>query len=142
MSGCYAISPSVIHEAFDDEVVIANLEVGSYYSLAGSGMAVWSGIECGLVLECIVDEIATVTGADRAVVAEEAQKLVDDLLAEELVEELDVATAEEPSRPFDVPVGEFIPPTFQKYTDMQQLLLLDPIHDVDDAGWPVPRDQP
>ena len=30
----------------------------------------------------------------------------------------------------------FQKPTFEKYTDMQQLLLLDPIHDVDDTGWP------
>jgi hypothetical protein len=29
-----------------------------------------------------------------------------------------------------------------KYSDMQELLLLDPIHDVDDAGWPKPNPDP
>jgi hypothetical protein len=24
----------------------------------------------------------------------------------------------------------------ERYTDMQELLLLDPIHDVDESGWP------
>jgi hypothetical protein len=31
-----------------------------------------------------------------------------------------------------------------KYTDMQSLLLLDPVHDVDSQGWPIlkPNDPP
>jgi hypothetical protein len=27
-------------------------------------------------------------------------------------------------------------PVLNKYTDMQDLLLLDPIHEVDERGWP------
>ena len=30
----------------------------------------------------------------------------------------------------------FVTPTLSRYTEMQDLLLLDPIHDVDDSGWP------
>ena len=33
----------------------------------------------------------------------------------------------------------FEAPILHKYTDMQDLLLLDPIHEVDEAGWPVAR---
>ena len=33
----------------------------------------------------------------------------------------------------------FNAPALQKYSDMQELLLLDPIHDVDEAGWPKPN---
>jgi hypothetical protein len=33
-------------------------------------------------------------------------------------------------------------PLLHKYSDMQELLLLDPIHDVDDAGWPKPNPDP
>jgi hypothetical protein len=32
--------------------------------------------------------------------------------------------------------GDFKPPLVNKYTDMQDLLLLDPIHEVDEKGWP------
>jgi hypothetical protein len=28
------------------------------------------------------------------------------------------------------------------FTDMEDLLLLDPIHDVGDAGWPMPQTPP
>jgi hypothetical protein len=31
----------------------------------------------------------------------------------------------------------FTPPVLSRYTDMQDLLLLDPIHDVDETGWPA-----
>ena len=30
----------------------------------------------------------------------------------------------------------FAAPVLHKYTDMEDLLLLDPIHDVDESGWP------
>jgi hypothetical protein len=30
----------------------------------------------------------------------------------------------------------YSPPKLSAYTDMQELLLLDPVHEVDDAGWP------
>jgi len=33
----------------------------------------------------------------------------------------------------------FSAPVLNAYTDMEELLLLDPIHDVDQAGWPMPK---
>jgi hypothetical protein len=42
----------------------------------------------------------------------------------------------EPGRP------KFTPPVLGKYTDMQELLLQDPVHEVDAAaGWPHPKPQ-
>lgn len=35
---------------------------------------------------------------------------------------------------------EFSAPTISVYSDMEDLLLLDPIHDVDETGWPVRAD--
>jgi hypothetical protein len=32
--------------------------------------------------------------------------------------------------------GSFEPPTLEHYTDMEYFLLLDPIHEVDESGWP------
>src|SRR5262249_36274696 len=31
----------------------------------------------------------------------------------------------------------YVAPQLSTYTDMQELLLLDPIHEVDEAGWPT-----
>jgi len=53
------------------------------------------------------------------------------------------APADNPGSPLPVPerssVG-FSTPTMSVYTDMEDLLLLDPIHDVDETGWPVRAD--
>jgi hypothetical protein len=31
----------------------------------------------------------------------------------------------------------WVAPTIQRYEDMQAMLLADPIHDVDQSGWPT-----
>jgi hypothetical protein len=36
--------------------------------------------------------------------------------------------------------SDFRAPVLRKYTDMQALLLLDPIHEVDEQGWPIRKD--
>jgi hypothetical protein len=58
------------------------------------------------------------------------------LVKEELLEENVSGPGQEPASP--LPKGEidFEPPKFAKYNDMQNLLLSDPIHDVDETGWP------
>jgi hypothetical protein len=34
------------------------------------------------------------------------------------------------------------PPVLNRYTDMQDLILLDPVHEVEDTGWPNPKAEP
>ena len=35
------------------------------------------------------------------------------------------------------PQAQYAAPKLSTYTDMQELLLLDPIHEVDESGWPA-----
>jgi hypothetical protein len=67
---------------------------------------------------------------------------MDRLLAENLIQ---VDTLEEPL-PAAIPAqltypDIFTAPALEKYNDMQDLLLLDPIHETDEQGWPVRRQQ-
>ena len=32
--------------------------------------------------------------------------------------------------------GEYQAPSLEKYSDLQDLLLIDPIHEADESGWP------
>lgn len=62
-------------------------------------------------------------------------RFLGDLAAENLI------SAAEGSAPLLAPsdddgAAEFPAPRLERYTDMQDLLLLDPIHDVDERGWP------
>jgi hypothetical protein len=60
--------------------------------------------------------------------------LVEQLLAEGLVvEDADAPVGASPPAP---PADALEPPALEKFTDMQDLILLDPVHEVDERGWP------
>ena len=121
--------PAVIDEIIDDEVVVVDLQRGIYFSIRGSGTAIW---------DLLVDS-ATVEEATLHVGAEgEAASLVAEFVAaleqESLLREVLTQDPTPSSRPaLDAP---FEPPLFERFTDMEDLLLLDPVHDVDEQGWP------
>lgn len=129
---------NVIHETFDDEVVIIHLERGAYYSLEGAGADVWRLILAGASTDEAVEALSRGYRARRDEVATAVAGLIARLREEGLVEPTPAGTVAaagvelKPTRPFE-------PPVLRKYTDMQDLLLVDPIHEVDDAGWPRKR---
>lgn len=131
--------PDVVHETIDGETVIVNLESGNYYSLRYTGVDVWNYIEGGAGYEEISDYLNSQYSAD----SEKIKKAVRDLLImfqqEGLVKissEKGTASEYSPPAPSIDSGSEFKAPIFEKYTDMQQLLLLDPVHEVSEEGWP------
>lgn len=131
-------TPTVVAEAFDDEIVILHLESGTYYSLEKSGAIIWTLLQEGVNLAEISARIATTD----AISEQSVQHFRERLLQEKLIIS-DHATA-----PSSAKQGiktdayslaqeqQFTSPHLHKYTDMQDLLLLDPIHDVTKTGWP------
>lgn len=129
-------SPNIGARSFGDEVVVANFVTGVYYSLLGSAAQVWEGLMAGLPLDRVAGEVAAVAGLDPAAFTEASEKLAADLLAEGLVQPLDVA-GEGAWSPAPPPTGEaYALPVLERFTDMQDLLILDPVHDVEEMGWP------
>jgi hypothetical protein len=138
-------APQVIHETIDGEVIIINLASGNYYSAKGCGADVWDVIQQS---RSAVPEIVAAVAARFARPAGEIEadvvRFLDQLRAEDLVAD-DVDG--EPGSPAlelvrtngDRSGRVFEPPVLEKYTDMQDLVLLDPVHEVDTAGWPEPR---
>ena len=127
-------TPPVIHQTLDGEVIVVNLDTGTYYSITGSGTEIWAALAGGASRAAVADALreryAATPDAEDAV-----DEFVDLLVDEKLLEPVDDAVTAEP---FEPPAGsaEFVPPRLERYTDMQDLLMLDPIHDVDEQGWP------
>ena len=129
-------NPPMIAELVEGEVIAIDLERGSYYSLLGPAAQVWSSI----VARHSAQEILAAVVPAPAPGSLEGGLLafVDALLAEQLIRP---SVAQ--SRPA-APIAPLAPwpaegPRFERFTDMQDLLILDPIHEVDDeAGWPKP----
>ncbi len=136
-------APHIVHEIFEDhEAAIINLKSGNYYSLDPVGASVWARIESGLTIDEIVDELLTLYDGDRAEVGREIGRFVEALQVEQLI----VAGSDTSAQPKGQrgKIGSngnggkiaFTPPILERYNDMQELLLLDPIHEVDETGWP------
>lgn len=137
----YGVSkPQIIREQFDEEVVIVDLDSGNYYSLGGAGGEVWSSVENGASQEEIVTRLSLLYDADSSVIAPEIQRLLEELQQEQLIAERSDAPPADGSAPTISETRRvWQTPMLQKFTDMQALLLLDPIHEVDSAGWPQPK---
>ena len=122
----------VVHETIDGEVIVIQLETGFYYSLDGVGAEVWTRLVQGLAPEVIASEIAAAHGvsADAAVFG-----LLHDLHTEQLIVNEGGASllAEEALTGDSAGLPK---PLLQKYTDMEDFMLVDPVHDVDESGWP------
>ena len=134
-------SPRVMHETIDDEVIVIDLNTGSYYSLRASGAAIWHALERGLPDDRIADVVAARYDGDRGEIAAAVSELLRQLSEEGLIESSngagDAPLAETPASAEDGrPRERFQPPVLEKHTDMQDLILLDPVHEVDARGWP------
>jgi hypothetical protein len=109
-------TPAVVSEAFEDEIVIIHLESGATYRVGP-------------------EEIAHII-----------PHFINELTQEQLI--VPACAADQPHPPslpnMLTPEGRavnapFTPPALTKFTDMQDLLLLDPIHDVGSGGWPAKK---
>ncbi|TAK11406.1 MAG: PqqD family protein [Anaerolineae bacterium] len=130
--------PTVVSENFDDEAIVIHMDTGVYYSLRGSAGVVWQLLEKGATLPVLAEKVGGAFGQELENVKSALEKFLADLKTEALIRETD----EEPGAAHE-PVSatvEYAPPMLVKYEDLQDLLLLDPIHEVDEKeGWPKAR---
>ncbi len=131
-------APKVIYETYDDEVVLINMESGNYYSLNRTAGRAWASIERRITAQEIAQELRRDYACDGAQVEEEVLRFVNELLQEGLIVQ-DEEEARAAAASAAAPAAQrlpFDPPVLQKFSDMADWLLLDPIHEVDENGWP------
>lgn len=134
-------APQVVSDFVDGEVVAVNLETGTYFALYGLSAVVWEALTQG----ASPGEILDVTAPDpheRASATVDFAEFIDLLLAHHLVraresnaprvgmQSLSSQLSALPREPLRVFV----------HSDLQDILLLDPVHDTSDAGWPEARE--
>lgn len=130
----FTIEPEkIMHDNIDGEVVIVNLENGYYYSLDHVGAQVWQLINAGHSAEAITAQLQSrYSGTEQ--VAGDVSTLFAKLQREDLVS---IATESDGIETIDLPEIPYKTPDLQKFTDMDNLLLIDPIHEVEEeTGWP------
>lgn len=128
----FAPSAELTYQNLDGEIVAIHFGRGTYYSLRGAAAPVFEAVAGGAEVAGVVKIFADPPADAEARV----RGLVDAWVAEGLLVRVDVVSAGERT---DGPISHlWTEPTFEVFTDMQQLLLADPIHDVGPGAWPTP----
>ena len=135
----------VIFEKFDYEIILINLENGNYFSIRQVAQIIWELIEKGLDRSSVISTIAKIYSTTFDKIEDDLTEYFEELLKESLIDltestnkifdsNVKYETIEKHNKPYSKPVLEI-------YSDMQDLILLDPIHEVDDTGWPNIKDK-
>lgn len=137
-SAIYRINePSVIAEVIEGEAIILNFESGSYYSLNESGKAIWADILAGHCREDILARLGASYALAPADIDGDVNRALQTLLDEQLIVPVEQTAGSPAGAAVDFrPEQPYAAPALQKFTDLQELLLLDPIHEVTPAAAP------
>ena len=133
----------IVSEEIDGEVIIVNLKNGNYYSLTQSATVIWAGIQDHATLEQLQHRLGLRYVGEAGSMGQGLAELIQALEAEQLITQRSAAEA---GAPVEAPPGgeppagdkeAYLPPVFERFTDMGDLLLLDPVHEAEDErGWP------
>lgn len=125
-------NPPCIAESVDNDVVIIDLDTGTYHSIKGFSGVIWNALTQSGPASTLVDAIDD--QSKKTAFSAALAQFIEQLLERELV-------AVSPKIKTETLDSIHLPEDFSlqvdSFTDMQELLSLDPIHDADDEmGWP------
>lgn len=128
-------SPRIVHDEIDGEVIAIDLATGTYFSMRDTARSVWRLLADGPVeVDDVTDCLLASYPAAPPAAAEEIRAFVEDLVGHELL--CEAPGADSPPPDIGAGPGPYASPVLEMYTDMRELVLLDPVHEVDAAGWP------
>jgi hypothetical protein len=133
------VRSSVTHERLDDEVIAIDLESGSYFALDDVAADCWSILAGGGSLDAAVDAVVERFDVAPDTARSDVEWFAEQLVREQLLEPSDAAPISVPAPRRVGRTCEYRRPAIERFNDLEELLLLDPIHEVDEAGWPVTR---
>jgi hypothetical protein len=117
----------VLHEAFDDETVVVNMNRGHYFAFSGQSADLWGEIVRGASTGDL--------SARLGIKPPDLDRFLSLLDQEGLVESSREAT--EQLSPEEWLADTVLAGSVERFTDIEGLLLIDPIHEFDQNGWPT-----
>ena len=126
----------VLHEEIDGEILAIDNETGTYLSLQGFGAELWTALASGVSSRDLCEAVATTYAVEIDVATPAVEGFVTQLAETGVLEPIDPSASVRPELAPPERAGTVPEPVVEVYTDLQHLLLFDPIHEVDEAGWP------
>jgi hypothetical protein len=130
-------------ERFEDETVLINVESGFYYSLSSSGtellQLVDAGCPAGMLTVALLGDSPEARGQQPSVLAFLAELVREGILIGRRRRDLSDPPPDL-SRPVYPSAEGFERPVLERFDEVRDLLLIDPVHMVDETqGWPKTR---
>lgn len=133
---CYKVAPGLAWEQFPDEVVAIDLARGTYFNLSDGGMDTFVAFTTPTTIAAVTARLAPRYDAPEAELARAVAALVDELSKAGLLVPTDEpAVAGGP--PAEGPKRGLVGFSLHRHEDLQQLLVIDPVHETAEAGWPL-----
>ena len=130
------INPRITADLFDNEIILANLDTGLYYTLSGCVIEALNHLPTTSLQDLSAILIEKYGTPFQEKINQDVEQIISELKKEEIVLDQEKYSTKEYNFDFKLP-EEYQCSVFNKYADMQDLLVLDPIHDVDEDGWAV-----
>ena len=130
--------PRIVYEVLNTEVIAIDFDTGTYYTLLYVAKEIWLLIEQRTSLDQIAELISSHYGQEKSEAMADVQQFIDQLLKAKLIE-LAEETSEIPTKnpvQLNSQGWKYESPKLMTYLDVQDLLLLDPIHEATEIGWP------
>ncbi len=144
MDRVYSIDMAeVVSDVIDGEAVMLHRLSGDYFSTDGIGCQIWQWIGEGQSRSRIVNRLKAGFVGDPAEIERAVDSFLDELVIHKLaheapngVESTTVTAMESDASP----KADFVPPALHVYSDIRNMIVLDPVHDLsDEADWPAGR---
>jgi hypothetical protein len=122
-------------ERLEGQTIIINLTTGSYFSLSGSAADVFFLCCSGASREAWWDTL--INSYSSLPVREDVEALIDSLLRAGLIVSSERANiTADVQLPHDFVRGDWTRPQLEEFEDLRDLILVDPIQDIANLGWP------
>ena len=131
---------NIISDVFGEEVVLVNLESGMYFSLRTTATQAWIRLQNNYSVYEIITELGNLYEVTNEELSKQIHVFVQELIDKKLIKLSDATEKNPVAINENQQKGNFVPLVLEVFSDMQEILLLDPVHDVDKSGWPVSKD--
>jgi hypothetical protein len=128
----------VISETIEGETIIIDLDTGNYYSVNKSAAIIWNQIEMNNPTNNILQSVLNFYDTNEDTAEKSVEEIIKFLITNNLISEVDLVVSLSKIEKISNNKKElFIIPKIEKYDDMKEMLLADPVHDVsENDGWP------
>ena len=129
----------VEHERLNGEVIVISFKSGKYFSLSGSAADIWTLCTNSMSQASMVSVLQEKwnTAID---IQEQVSNFIDECVASEIIKEIEGSESTLITLPNDFERNGWQAPNLMVFGNLQDLIMVDPVHDASLIDWPVEKD--